>query len=72
MQTVQIPQCSAKDPGLSPVGDAETLKHFPYWKTSTGKSGGASSMLWPSALFKTFILDLKALLPFPTIAYNSI
>lgn len=42
-----------------------------------GETGGASSLLlesvvWSSALFRTFILDLKALLSSPTISHNSI
>lgn len=78
---VQIPQCPAKDSGMSRVGDGETPKVLKQESPCAGRHGGGEtrgapsllleSVAWFCALFRTFILDLKAFLPSLTNGHNS-
>lgn len=69
---LQILQCPAKDVEPSPVGERETLKVRKQGEAVQTSSLLLESVAWPSVLFRTFVLDLKVLLPCPTIAHNLI
>lgn len=55
------------------MGDRETLKVQKQGSPCAAiLSRGETGQAWSSVLFRTFVLDLKALLPSPTIAQNLI